>query len=68
MAEQLKATGNTTTQLLVVPGGTRLFNFHQPQQATVAWDATLQWLDRYLKEKRLAANFDPGDRRVLQTN
>jgi dienelactone hydrolase len=68
MAEQLKTSGNTTTQLLLVPGAGRLFNFHQPQQATVAWDAALQWLERYLKEKRLAANFDPGDRRVLQTN
>ena len=48
MAERLKAYGDTT-KLLVVPGGKRLFNFHQPQQATLAWDATLAWLDRYLR-------------------
>jgi dipeptidyl aminopeptidase/acylaminoacyl peptidase len=47
MAERLKASGDTT-ELLVVPGGERLFNFRQPQQATHAWQATLAWLDRYL--------------------
>jgi len=50
MAERLKASGNTTVEVLLVPGGTRLFNFRQPQQAGVAWDATLQWLDRYLRQ------------------
>ena len=48
MAERLKASG-ATTELLVVPGGERLFNFRQPQQATHAWQATLAWLDRYLQ-------------------
>jgi dipeptidyl aminopeptidase/acylaminoacyl peptidase len=47
MAEQLKASGDTT-EVLVVPDGGRLFNFRQPQQATHAWQATLAWLDRYL--------------------
>jgi hypothetical protein len=47
MAERLKASG-ATTEVLVVPGGERLFNFRQPQQATQAWQATLAWLDRYL--------------------
>jgi dipeptidyl aminopeptidase/acylaminoacyl peptidase len=47
MAERLKAFGDTT-EVLVVPGGERLFNFRQPQQATQAWQATLAWLDRYL--------------------
>ncbi len=49
MAERLKASGNSTTEVLLVPGGTRLFNFHQTEQATVAWDATLRWLARYLR-------------------
>jgi len=48
MYESLKA-GGTTTKLLIVPGGERLFNFYQPQQAKIAWDATLEWLDRYLR-------------------
>jgi len=48
MAERLKASGNTT-EVLLVPGGGRLFNFRQPQQATDAWQATLAWLDRYLQ-------------------
>src|SRR5579862_603063 len=48
MSEHLKASG-TTTNLLIVPGGERLFNFRQPQQAAVAWDATVEWFDRYLR-------------------
>ena len=47
MAERLKAAG-ITAEVLVVPGGERLFNFTQPEQATQAWKATLAWLDRYL--------------------
>ena len=46
--ERLESYGDTT-KLLVLPGGKRLFNFRQPEQATVAWDATLAWLDRYLR-------------------
>ena len=34
---------------MLLPEGTRLFNFRQPHEATVAWNATLQWLDRYLR-------------------
>lgn len=49
LAESLKA-GGTTTKLILVPGGKRLFNFHQPEQAKVAWNATLDWLDRYLRK------------------
>jgi dipeptidyl aminopeptidase/acylaminoacyl peptidase len=48
MAERVKASGGTA-ELLVVPDGGRLFNFSQPQQATDAWNATLAWLDRYLR-------------------
>ena len=58
MAERLKAYGDTT-KLLVVPGGKRLFNFHQPQQATLAWDATLAWLDRYLRPTSRGADEPP---------
>lgn len=50
MAEQLKAHGNTATQLMVLPGAGRLFNFHDPQLAATAWDAAVQWLDRYLRK------------------
>lgn len=48
MAERLAAAGQTV-KLLVIPGGTHVFNFRQPEQATVAWDATIAWLDRYLR-------------------
>lgn len=47
MAASLKASG-ATTELLVVPDVGRFFNFRQTQQATLAWNATLAWLDRYL--------------------
>jgi dipeptidyl aminopeptidase/acylaminoacyl peptidase len=47
MAEKLKASGDTV-EVLVVPEGGRLFNFHDRQQATQAWQATLAWLGRYL--------------------
>ena len=55
MAERLAASG-TTTKLLVVPGGTRLFNFRQAPQAALAWDATVEWLDRYLRPTWRAAD------------
>jgi len=48
MAERLKAAG-VTAEVLVVPDAKRFFNFRQPQQATAAWQATLAWLDRYLR-------------------
>lgn len=48
MAERLTSFGDTN-KVLIIPGGGRLFNFHQPQQAAVAWDATLEWLARYLR-------------------
>lgn len=38
-----------TTKLIVVPDAGRLFNFYQPQEATLAWQATLEWLERYLR-------------------
>ena len=60
MADELKAHGGTT-KLLIVPGGERLFNFHQPQQAKVAWDATLEWFDRYLRQSGRAGGAPVAD-------
>jgi dipeptidyl aminopeptidase/acylaminoacyl peptidase len=48
MAASLKASGYTT-EVLLLPGAGRLFNFRQPQQATEAWQATLAWFERYLR-------------------
>jgi dienelactone hydrolase len=48
MAEKLKESG-TTVKVVLVPGGTRLFNFFQRELATDAWRQTLEWLDRYLR-------------------
>jgi len=51
MAARMKASGHTA-EVLLVPDGGRFFNFRQPQQATQAWQATLKWLDRYLRQTR----------------
>ena len=50
MAERLAADGKIV-KLLVVPGGKHIFNFRDRAQAAVAWDATLEWLDRYLRRE-----------------
>ena len=34
--------------LIVVPGAGHVFNFRQPEEARRAWDATLDWLRKYL--------------------
>jgi dienelactone hydrolase len=54
MAEKLRAAGDTT-ELMIVPGG-RFFNFRDVPQATAAWNATLAWLDRYLRGTRLTSS------------
>jgi dienelactone hydrolase len=60
MAERLAELGKPV-RLLVVPGGVHIFNFRQPEAERVAWDATLEWFDRYLRatgdcnETRVAA-------------
>jgi dipeptidyl aminopeptidase/acylaminoacyl peptidase len=51
MAERMRASGGTA-EVLVVPDGGRFFNFRQPKQAARAWEATLAWLDRYLRPAR----------------
>jgi len=48
MAERLKASG-VTTKVILVPDAGRLFNFRQPDEATVAWQATVGWFDQYLR-------------------
>src|SRR5262245_28790015 len=48
MAERLSALGKPV-ELLIIPGGVHIFNFRQPQQAAVAWQATIQWFDKYLR-------------------
>jgi dienelactone hydrolase len=53
MAERMKAAGGTA-EVLVVPDAGRLFNFHQTEQASEAWKATVAWFDRYLRPATLA--------------
>jgi dipeptidyl aminopeptidase/acylaminoacyl peptidase len=48
MAERLTASG-VTTKVILVPDAGRLFNFRQPEEATVAWQATVAWFDQYLR-------------------
>ena len=40
---------NRKVELIVVPGAVHIFNFRQPEKATLAWEATLDWLARYLR-------------------
>jgi len=48
MAQKIKAAGGTA-EVMVIPDGGRLFNFYQPEQAGRAWQATVDWFDRYLR-------------------
>jgi len=48
MAEKIKAAGGTA-EVMVIPDGGRLFNFYESDQAGRAWQATVDWLDRYLR-------------------
>lgn len=48
MAERLADLGKPV-RLLVIPGGVHIFNFRQPEAERVAWHATLEWFDRYLR-------------------
>ena len=48
MADRLVALG-TPVELLVVPDAVHIFNFRQPEQAGIAWDATLEWLELTLR-------------------
>jgi len=47
MAERLTALGKPV-RLLVVQGGVHIFNFRQPPQTALAWEATMQFLDENL--------------------
>jgi dipeptidyl aminopeptidase/acylaminoacyl peptidase len=49
MAASMQASGHTA-EVLLLPDGGRFFNFRQPEEATQAWQATLAWLDRYLRQ------------------
>jgi dipeptidyl aminopeptidase/acylaminoacyl peptidase len=47
LAARLAALGRDV-ELVVVPGGSHVFNFKQPTQAQEAWQVTLPWLARHL--------------------
>lgn len=57
MADRLVALGKPV-HLLVIPGGVHIFNFRQPQEAALAWDATLAWFDQYLRPSRPPGSTD----------
>ena len=48
LAARLQELG-TPVELLVVPGAGHVFNFRDREKAAVAWQATVAWLDRYLR-------------------
>ena len=48
LADRLTELGREV-KLMVVPGAVHIFNFRQPEKAALAWEATLQWLERHLR-------------------
>jgi dienelactone hydrolase len=48
MATRLAELGKRV-ELLAVPGGVHIFNFRQKDLAATAWEATVRWLDRWLR-------------------
>ncbi len=48
LADRLAELGREV-KLMVVPGAVHIFNFRQPEKATLAWEATLRWLGRHLR-------------------
>jgi dipeptidyl aminopeptidase/acylaminoacyl peptidase len=59
MAERLTALGKPV-EVLVVPDAVHIFNFRQPEQAAVAWEATLGWFDLYLSRPKEASEVATG--------
>ena len=47
LADRLQAL-DKEVRFIVVPQGVHIFNFRQPEKATFAWKATLDWLKHYL--------------------
>jgi dipeptidyl aminopeptidase/acylaminoacyl peptidase len=48
LCRELKAAGKSC-ELFIVPGAGHVFNFRDKDQARVAWEKTLQFLDQHLK-------------------
>ena len=46
--ERALKTRGREVELVVVPGAGHVFNFKQPEQARRTWNATLDWLRKYL--------------------
>ena len=55
MGDRLAALGKPV-HVLVIPGGVHIFNFRQPHEAAVAWEATVEWFDRYLRSAPAAVS------------
>lgn len=67
LANRLVVLG-TEVKLMVVPDAVHIFNFRQPEKAAVAWEATLQWLKRYLRTDSRAAAACTSATCLLATN
>jgi dienelactone hydrolase len=57
LARRLSELGRPV-QLLVISGAGHVFNFRNPQQARLAWDATLAFLDNNLRSKGRSGTAD----------
>ncbi len=51
-------------ELMAIPDAGHVFNFRDREKARTAWEATIRWLDRYLKPSPLLWPHSPLLRRV----
>ena len=61
MAARLEELGREV-ELLEVPGAGHVFNFRNREKAQLAWQATLRWLDRYVRVSPTPASRRSGTR------
>lgn len=50
LAARLQELGGQV-ELLVIPGAGHVFNFRSRERALPAWEATVRWLDRYVRDR-----------------
>jgi len=58
MAARLAELGKSV-ELLTVPGGVHIFNCRQKDLAVAAWEATMRWLDRWLRGYTVTSGVKP---------
>jgi dipeptidyl aminopeptidase/acylaminoacyl peptidase len=55
LADRLRELGREV-ELVAIPDAGHVFNFRDREKARMAWEATIRWLDRYLKPARVRSS------------